>query len=269
MQALMDHSFSRPSGPVGPEPRFTMLETVRRFACEKLLESGEDNGRRGRQLDYFVKLAADIEPKLRTGERLDRTHQLRLEADNFRVALGWGLAQVEAGKVEACLRLATVLRGFWLHYGYYSEGRAWLEKGLASLAGIQPQTAEVQANALTTAGWLISYQGDAATIPVMLEESIKFYRKSETSMTSYLADALNLLARSTALKDLPTARVLTSESVSLCRGLGPAGRWDLAESLFWAGHMAYLAGDNGAARALAQESRAVYQHSGDVWAMEI
>ena len=83
-------------------PRFTMLETIREYATERLLASGEAEAIRQRHAAYYAALAADTRKALggRTRRRIAR---LEVEHDNLRAVLGWA---TERGDVTTGLRMA-------------------------------------------------------------------------------------------------------------------------------------------------------------------
>jgi predicted ATPase/class 3 adenylate cyclase len=118
------------------EVRYRLLETVRQYARERLLEVGEAAAVRGQHRDWCLSLAERAEPML-TGPEQDEWHErLEREHDNLRAALEWC---VESGEAEAGLRLAGALWWFWQVGGYLGEGRERLEKLLA-LPGAQERT---------------------------------------------------------------------------------------------------------------------------------
>jgi predicted ATPase len=57
------------AGEATVEPRFTMLETIREFALERLAESGEEPATRRAHAEYFRELAECAEPELRGAHR--------------------------------------------------------------------------------------------------------------------------------------------------------------------------------------------------------
>jgi predicted ATPase/DNA-binding CsgD family transcriptional regulator len=117
-------------------PRYRMLETIRQYAREKMendpsIENGEAAAVRQRHLEYFLWLALQAEPHLRgKGQRvwLDR---LDMELDNFRLALGWALAN----DIEKGLQLAAAIEWFWHIRNHWTDGVGWLERLLAAAVG--------------------------------------------------------------------------------------------------------------------------------------
>ena len=94
---------------VGFAVRYRLLETIRQYAREKLLDAGTGVDVRTRHLNYYLELAEQAEPHLRGPDQVDWLDRLEAEIDNLRAALEWsGEDQVEKG-----LRIATSLKWFW------------------------------------------------------------------------------------------------------------------------------------------------------------
>ncbi|MFJ1766553.1 BTAD domain-containing putative transcriptional regulator [Amycolatopsis sp. NPDC088138] len=72
----------------GPgEPRYRMLETLRAYATERLVESGELDATRRAMATYYTELAARLEPVLRTREQLPAIDRYEAESANMITAL--------------------------------------------------------------------------------------------------------------------------------------------------------------------------------------
>ena len=114
LQALVDKSLVRRDG-----DRFTMLETIREYAGERLADSGEIDGLSRRHAEHFVALAETVEAE-RAEVGLTGWHErLRPEWDNFRAVFAWSL---ESGEVELGLRLAGAISFAWLDQNLIAEG---------------------------------------------------------------------------------------------------------------------------------------------------
>ena len=61
--------------------RYRMLETIRQYAQEKLLETGEAAQMGDQHLEYFVTVAEGMEKKLHTPTYLDALEQIDVEVD--------------------------------------------------------------------------------------------------------------------------------------------------------------------------------------------
>ncbi len=101
------------------EPRYRMLETIRRYACDRLVEAGESEHIRRQHLSYFTTLAETAEPHLRRAEQLEWLARLEAEHDNIAVALRGALADDDAA---GALRLAAAAGWYWWLGGHKAEG---------------------------------------------------------------------------------------------------------------------------------------------------
>ncbi len=160
---LVDESLLYVSEQPDGERRFGMLETVREYALERLVQAGEEPAARQRHAAYALDLAEQADPWQALPQPwLDR---LQGEHDNLRAALTWSMAR----DPETALRLAGALWRFWSQRGYWSEGREWLAQALASATASPPAA---RADALNGAGTLAVEQGDFPQARRSHEESL-------------------------------------------------------------------------------------------------
>jgi predicted ATPase/class 3 adenylate cyclase/DNA-binding CsgD family transcriptional regulator len=108
--------------------RYYMLETIRQYANEKLVESGENDALHGKHLEYFLNLALTAEPHLIRPEQLEWLSLLDADYENLRFAFEWALSKDSA---EPSLNLCKSLRWFWKIRCYWLEGLNWVKKALA------------------------------------------------------------------------------------------------------------------------------------------
>jgi tetratricopeptide (TPR) repeat protein len=125
----------------GDEPRYRLLETIRQYARDKLLETGEAAEIRNRHLDYYVHLSEHSEQELFGSMALNWVNRLEAEYDNLRAAIEWGMDN----DVFAVLRMAGALPNFWFRRGYEGEGIKWIEQALAHAESL-PQAGDAEAH---------------------------------------------------------------------------------------------------------------------------
>ena len=166
----------------GAEARYRLLETVRQYARDRLLEAGQAEAVRDRHRDWFLALAEEAGPKLYGPEPGAWMDRLEREHDNLRAALAWSEAQ-EQGEVG--LRLGGALWWFWHVRGYWTEGREHLA-GMLALPGAEARTM-ARAGVLVSAGMLARRQGDYRAERALAEESLAICR--ELGDKSGIADA--------------------------------------------------------------------------------
>ena len=117
-----------------PEIRYHMLETIRQYARERLVESKEEAQVRTRHLDYFLGLAQSGEIDVVGREDPAYFQVLETELDNLRAALDWSLTGHK--DPEDALRLAGTLRFLW-NISYQTEGAKWLTAALEKTNRLQ------------------------------------------------------------------------------------------------------------------------------------
>ena len=87
LSALVDSSMVRREPDLaGASHRFTMLDTVREYAAERLEASGEKEQAERFHASYFLALAERAEPHLEGGEQASWLKILEAEHDNIRAA---------------------------------------------------------------------------------------------------------------------------------------------------------------------------------------
>lgn len=155
----------------GDRLRYRMLESLRQYAAERLVEAGETNELSNRLLHWFLAEAERAEPELKGPDQSSFLNRLEEEHDNLRAALSWSL---ERGDCTDGLRLAVTLSRFWLVRGYLSEGRRWLEFTLAASPNAKPSD---RAQALIAASTLAWHQGDYAGVGPLAETALKISRE--------------------------------------------------------------------------------------------
>jgi predicted ATPase/class 3 adenylate cyclase len=93
----------------GTRTRYRMLETIRQYAREKLIDAGEAAMLSDRHLDVYAAFAVEAEEPMRGPAMVDWLDRLDAELDNLGAALEWGL---EAAPWTAA-RMASALMGYW------------------------------------------------------------------------------------------------------------------------------------------------------------
>lgn len=239
----------------GDPPRYRLLETVRQYACGKLLESGEAAELRRRHGAWFLTLAEEAAAGIERREPEAGLDRLAAEHDNLRSALAWSLAGEEP---ETGLRLAGALWRFWFLRGFLSEGRVWIERALERTPERVPTG--VLAQALLGAGALAWRQRDYARADEHLSRCLALYRQSGDPLGE--ARALHFLGRTAHFRgEHAWAMALYEESLALATALGD--RREQAAALDVMGLLAWQQGDFARATALLEECLAASRALGD------
>ena len=268
---------------VGGAARYRMLEMIRQYAWEKVLEAPEGReaeALQARHLDYF---AAEAEYMLQGPARMAWLDRLDTELVNVRAALKH--SQADSANHEKGLRLAVALTWFWSIRGHYREAHDWLEAALGRRS--VPERSLIRGQALYAAGRLAYEPADHARAEAEMEESVDIFRASGAAGKRDLAYALIVLGdMAHGRGDFAPKVRLTEESVALFREVGD--QWGLAFALHQlaptrdpvvnyqprgaAGSPPPLPNlapaarnDHTAERALFEESLALFRELGDRW----
>ncbi len=234
--------------------RYDILETVRQYAAQRLLESGESANARNRHLDYFLDRAEAAEPHLHAGSQETVVASLELEHDNYRAALDWSIDRIP----DKAIRLAAALWYFWDLHGHLIEGRRWLKTAQAAHPG---SLTAWQGRALMGAGSLERAQGNLEEARGLLEQALNVYRELRDEVGT--ARALDELGSIAYLKcDFEMGESLCGQSLALYRK-----HHDLegvASSLFSMGHWATTRGQFEESDSLLKECLALCKSLGFV-----
>jgi non-specific serine/threonine protein kinase len=235
----------------GATVRHRLLETIRQYAWDRLMENGEGEIGRERHRDYFLALAESAKPISQQREWLARLEE---EHENLRGALEWSL--LETG-VEGGLRLCGALVTFWNTRGHFSEGREWCVRVLGK-AGDGGGT-QARADALNTAGMLAFAQGDYAPARSYYEEGLAHWRKAGNQRG--ISGALNGLGNVAALQgDYASARAYYEEGLTILREMGD--RSGMTALLTGLGNVAFSQGDYASAQEYHKESLTIRKELG-------
>lgn len=194
--------------------RFRLLETVRQYARDRLLESGEGEQWRDAHARYFIGLAEEAEMGIRSHEQLAWLSRYEAEQDNFRLALEWLL---QGDNAELAMRLSAAVSRFWAMRGRYAEGREWNERAL-SQPGAEVRNA-TRAKLLNCAAILIYDQGEIEQSAVMYEESLEI-REELGDRDGMVSPAINLGNVEWSLGRYDNAAERYRQSLALSRELG-------------------------------------------------
>jgi predicted ATPase/DNA-binding winged helix-turn-helix (wHTH) protein len=296
LSSLVDKNLVQRMDRAQIEPRFAMLETIREFALERLMDSGEHFEVRRAHAAYCLVLAEEGNPELNPADRTRWLIQCDVELDNFRSALDWLFQILD---LDWSLRLCVALFRFWDMREHLSEGRVRLETVL-SLA--RAERTKERARVSHFIGALAAAQGDYFAAEQALEQGLSLYEELGDELG--VAGSLNALAvvardrgdyasaQSNFERSLECLRLLSDRlAIARClhnlanvvkvRGDYSQARWALGEAadIFeelgdrsgaaWCinqqGDIACATNDIAAARAFYQRALSAFREAGDPW----
>jgi predicted ATPase len=213
---LVENSLLVRSSVADGQARFSMLETLREYALERLAAEGEFERLRDWHACYYLKKAEAAELGLRGPQQLEWLARLTTDRDNFSAALEWSLQRARDGMrisafsflgqespgenkrvagsstlsaqgdpgagllaVELSLRLAAAFRHYWEWQGDLTEARRWLGAALElPLAHVAGETVQAaHAKALSEFSRLTCLQNDQPRAAELAEESIALFQQ--------------------------------------------------------------------------------------------
>jgi len=219
LDALVDKNLMRQMGQDQDEgaDRLSMLETVREFAWDRLVDSGEAAATRRRHALHYIHLAEAARVHLLAMDEPRWLERLEREHGNVRAALAWAR---ESEEVAIGLQLAGAMWRFWAGHGYWSEGRQWLHGFLAQSAG-REIAAPLRYEALDGAGVLAHRQASYGESRELHGAALAIAR-AMADRTRIASSLTGLGATLAYLGDEARARDAFAEGGALARECGDA-----------------------------------------------
>ena len=160
----------------GGTARYRMLETIRAFGEDKLVDAGEQADTRRRHRDWYQELVARANAEWIGGLQGYWLARLDREQPNLRAAVEFCLT--EPGQAQAALRLvASLPLLYWRLRGLFSEGRGWLDRALAQ----EGAPTVLRTRALLLASHLAVWQGNIDGAMPMLDEGYELARRLDAA----------------------------------------------------------------------------------------
>ena len=224
--------------------RYRLLEPMRQYARELLVEAGEAASVEARHNAFYLELARAADPERTAAGPIVAAGRLDADHDNLRAALGWALCH----EPEQALRLAVHMWPMWMAGSHFQEGSGWLQAALAAA----PAPTELRAEALRAACGLEVRLGRTGGVSELGIERVEIFRAlgdrravahalDEVGVYEYMAgrydNAERLYAEGRALAEelddrKVAAAVLHSVGVlAQCRGDFAGAREALLDSL--------------------------------------
>jgi non-specific serine/threonine protein kinase len=149
--------------------RFMMLETIREFALEHLLMSGEAADVQRTHAVWYADLAEHGRAGVFSNAHYAWLDRLEAEHENLRAGLTWAAEHDDI----LLLRFTAGLWVFWEIRGYFSEGRDWLLRAIG--AGSHPVSPAL-AQSLAGAALISTVSGDPDAAQRLADEGVRIAR---------------------------------------------------------------------------------------------
>ena len=239
------------------EPRVLMLEMLREYANERLVECGELAAARRRHAQYMLQFARAAARELTLADQARWLARFGRERANLRCALQWALDERE---VDFGLELATSAWRFWWLRGLLSEGLTWHRRFIDLARDDDPAIAKLTlARALRGFTVLLSAAGQFAEALEPCERAIVLHR--EVGDESGLAACLTSLGNIWHFRgDADRAAALQEEGLAIRRRIGDEA--GAATSLSNLAGIAVTRNDFAGAARLGEESASIHRRLG-------
>ena len=224
--------------------RYRLLETVRQYGVERLVEAQELETQEARFAEHFLRVVEDAAPNLVGGSNAPGlVARLVADQDNIRAAIAWAVA--DPSRAEIALRFAGVLFWFWYALGQFREARHLADRALSMDANADPL---LRARALESSALTALAQGDYQLSRAHFSEAIRLLRAHGEASAAGTAlakfGAAQLLGG-----DVESAIVTLEEAVALTREM-PENDMAGVFARFWRGWAAYTQNDLASAEAM-------------------
>lgn len=213
LSKLVDKSMIQTLYQPGMEMRYSLLETLQRYASSLLVNTGELEETRKMHLEYFSRMAEEAYQ-----EQFDSTEawlpKMKQENDNLISALNWS----DQNCPEGFRLMAGYLPWYWVFASNLMSGKQYLEKALNK----GPEETESYARILYGLGYLTFYFKDIKTVLKLLNESRSLWHRFKNPFEE--AVVLSLLSMSyQQLKDFRKSFKYSEQSLELAREVGKPG----------------------------------------------
>jgi predicted ATPase len=238
--SLVDASLVRDAERDG-QRRFSLLETIRDYARERLRESGQWKEAHDRHAAHFLELAESARAGLEGRSQVAWLDRLEAEHDNLGAAISWFLDQDQPGPA---LQLSAATWQYWWFRGHTEESARYGEVIVARGGKLPPgQLGYAQIGH----GVLLILGGDKARAQMLFEQALALFRRLRDKRG--IAIATGYLGHLAALRgDYGKASKLLTESLASPQELGD----DVSIALMYnfLGQIPLRQGDNDAAARL-------------------
>ncbi|MFJ8821923.1 ATP-binding protein [Streptomyces sp. NPDC102467] len=250
--------------------RYRMLDTVRAYGAEWLVQTGDSCRMRRRHRDWYMGLATWCELDWFSPRQNEVAARIDAELPNLRAALEFCLT--EPGETHLGQYLAGTLWFYWAGCGRLTEGRHWLERSVDLADPADENEADgaldygaSRLKALWVLGYVAILQGDTVPALAALQECHdEAERGGDATALAYAVHRTGCLALVT--DDMPRAERLLRAALTSYREIGELNSNVLMGQVELAMAVAFQ-GDLAEAVSLCEDVRQVCEDHGERWTM--
>jgi predicted ATPase/DNA-binding SARP family transcriptional activator len=260
---LVDHSLVYVKKVSSSESRYHMLETVRQYSQDRLVESGEEEKFLQSHLAYYLKLAEQADKEIRGPAQLAWLEKLAAEMSNLTTALERSLNSPTL--VEDGVKLTCALNWYWGLTGDFNLQYDYLGRAYAASAGFgrTATRAEILFNVSTPSAWGWGFLNPMEA-KTCVQESLDIWRDLEGNTLQEQGQcklALGVILK-TDLKD-DRGFELGRESIEIFQKTG--NTWWQAWALNLYALMHLIEGDETTVHKIIKKEIPLWQKTGDKW----
>jgi predicted ATPase len=153
-------------------PLFSMLVPVREIATARFEKATDAPAVRLAHAEYYARLAAEVEPRLRGSTQHAAVRRLEAERDNLRSGYRHLIA---SGEVDAVADAVWRLLLYWWIEDLLPDAKAWMQDVLGTGASLTGRTLAV---ARLIPAWVSLWQPNATIDVEAIEESVVLFREA-------------------------------------------------------------------------------------------
>jgi predicted ATPase/class 3 adenylate cyclase len=203
--------------------RYSLLETLRQYARERLDEAGSSDDRRRRHASYYADFSEQLAPDLFTADEIAARQRIQVDLDNLRAAVSWALDRDDRDDNELGLRIPAA---------FFTEGAMGRSSGMSELALralplVDSTTPERRYRILAAAAWDAHAQ---AQIDRCMELSLAILAEPIPEIDYCISGHISLSGAYAFQRDLAEAARFIDEGLAVAEARG-APDWVFANAL--------------------------------------
>jgi predicted ATPase/DNA-binding SARP family transcriptional activator len=266
MTQLVDKSLVFVNQENGADLRYSLHETIRQYAREKLIDSGEYTELRNRHRDVYLTFLERIEPEFIRAQQKKWLDAMETEIDNLRSAIRWS---IENSHAEEALRFCSASINFWNRRGHHGEAIVLCKDILNCIQEDDAiKTTALHASVVAAAWWFKRIIEPIPWSDRSVFVSLKAIRETFEAQNEYnsvgcVLAFLNLWEYFMRTNDFDSAESCIRAFAERVKQAGYL--WGIANSTWPMGQMLIGKGDVVSGLAWIQDALNLYVHIEDVW----